>query len=267
MNVIVEHSTGQYRFANIDGVIFDKDGTIAQVEDYLGQLHRARLQQLSLCSTAQVDPINHQFGVRPQGIDPTGLLAVGSRWENETVMAAHLVENRGASGENMLSWIAARQQVAAAFTQAAAALPEKATQTPLMPGALQLLDQLQGAGRKVAIASADSQAAVSAFVEYHHLGPRLSHWQGVTASLPDKIQPDFLRQVCQSMGVKPGQVLVCGDSASDWLMAQVGHVVGFIGFTGGWAVPPRLHPPEGASGAMQHITIDQLSCVSVEVTA
>ncbi|MEO1591453.1 MAG: HAD-IA family hydrolase [Cyanobacteria bacterium J06632_22] len=254
-NVTAQVQTQRQVFRDIDAVVFDKDGTLASVETYLALLHRARLQALSISTPAL---LNRQFGVVARGVDPAGLLAVGSRWENETVLAAYLA----GTGQ---PWITARQRVRAAFSTAAEALANKAAQTPLIPGSKALLAQLKSAGLQLAIATADTQAAVDAFVAHHQLGPILSHWKGVSREFPDKTQPGFLQHLCQKMGVIAPKTLVCGDAASDWLMAESAGAAGFIGFTGGWSAPFKLNPPSDRPATRPYALVAQLHHIRIEV--
>ena len=77
-------------FEDIQAVIFDKDGTLANVEPYLRLVGEAR----SHCIEAQVPrlylPVMQALGIDENGIDPTGLMAVGSREENKIATAAYV---------------------------------------------------------------------------------------------------------------------------------------------------------------------------------
>ena len=253
-DIVVQTANKTHRFTGIEAVIFDKDGTLACVDRYLICLHKARLQQLSLSS---VSALGLQFGVMGTTVDPAGLLAVGSRWENEIVAAAHLAQ----TGH---PWGVARRQVQQAFTAAEAALPNKATLTPLVPGAVDVLVRLQAAGLKLAVASADTQTAVDQFVRHYQLDALLSTWQGVNPQQPDKTYPAFLQQVCRHMDVLPKQVLVCGDSASDARMAQSGGAADFIGFTGGWPRPVQPHLLSLDDGSLSKVVVCQFCQICVQ---
>lgn len=244
-----------YRFPPVEAIVFDKDGTLATVEDYLTDLYTARLQQLSLPRTLQRD---RQFGITAEGVDPAGLLAVGTRQENEILAAAHLAQTG-------LSWIVARQRVQTAFENASLRLTAKAPRTPLMSGVPDLFRQLQSASLKLVIASADTQANVDEFVAHYELLPYLTYCQGVSYQHPDKTHKDFLLAICQQIGVSPYGLLVCGDSDADWAMAEVGGAAGFIGFTGGWRHPVKLQMPQTTSRRLANTTICGFHQVYTEV--
>lgn len=240
------------RFDGIEAVVFDKDGTLASVEAYLADLYKERLRQLLLAPSA---PLALQFGVvGAESIDPAGLLAVGSRLDNEIVAAAHLAQTG-------LPWITALKQAQAGFETASAQLRQKATQTPLIPGALSLVQRLRAAQVKCAIASSDTQAEVNSFIEVHRLADRFECWQGVQSERPDKTDPRFLQRVCQQLDVPPAQTLVVGDSAADAAMASAGKSAGFIGFTGGWSCLLALSFPVSPN---RWVTVNDFDQIHIE---
>ena len=82
-------------FSNIEAVIFDKDGTLEDSEAFLRLLgiKRARLADAQIPGVGE--PLQMAFGIEGGSIDPTGLLAVGSRRENEIVAAGYIAEAAG----------------------------------------------------------------------------------------------------------------------------------------------------------------------------
>jgi phosphoglycolate phosphatase len=223
-----------YRLDGIRAVLFDKDGTLADVETYLRALAIAR----SRCVASQVPglekPLCAAFGLSLQTgeLDPAGLMAVGSRQDNCIAAAAYVA----ATG---VGWIAALELVEQAFQQAQATLPPKVGQTPPLEGAIALLHRLAAQGIKTAIVSADTQAEVTAFIEHYEL-PHIAWHCGTAPGRLPKTHPDFLRFACDAISgtgiitaLTPAEIVVIGDSAADWRLAQQG-AAGFVGMTGGW---------------------------------
>ncbi len=219
------------RFENIQAVLFDKDGTLANVEEYLRDLGEAR----SHCINTQVphlkDLLLTTFGIEKKGIDPSGLMAVGSRYENEVAAAAYIA----ATGKG---WIASLEMAGTAFQKAESSLPEKVTQTPPLAGAKQLLQRLQSAEITLGIVSVDLHSEVTAFIDRYQLS-EISWHCGASSDKPAKTHPDFLEFVCRAMDIDPTATLIIGDSASDLRLALQG-ASGFIGMTGGWRSPPYI---------------------------
>ncbi len=227
-----------HTFENIQAVVFDKDGTLANVEAYLIRLGEVR----SHLTAAQIPTSQPQqnalqssflstFGLKDGAIDPAGLLAVGSRDENAVAIAAHVA----ATG---IGWIAALALVDTAFQQADTILSPKVTQTPLLSGALQLLQQLEQASVQSAIISADTHDEVTRFVQHYQLTEIRWYRGASTDSLP-KTHPNALRSACEAINVRPDQTLVIGDSAADWVLAHQGGA-SFLAVTGGWKQPLHI---------------------------
>ena len=84
-----------YLFDSVQAVLFDKDGTLANVETYLRDLGYARSQFISAHLPASNAPklrsaVLSAFGLSADRLDPAGMLAVGSRYENEVAVATCL---------------------------------------------------------------------------------------------------------------------------------------------------------------------------------
>ncbi len=218
-------------FENIQAVLFDKDGTLANVETYLKSLGEMRSHLTAIQVPGIQSALLSAFGLQHDQIDAAGLLAVGSRDQNEVAAAAYVA----ATG---IGWVAALNIVSKAFEQAESTLPLKATQTPLLPGVAQLIPRLKSAGIVLGIVSSDTHLEVAAFVEHYAL-TEISWYYGVSTSTLPKTHPDFLQIACAALAVPAASVLVIGDSAADAVLAQQG-AAGFIGMTGGWERSPHF---------------------------
>ena len=220
----------QRTFENIQAVLFDKDGTIANVENYLRKLGELRSQLVAAQVPGTQADLLSTFGLHQDRIDAAGLLAVGSREQNEVAAAAYVA----ATG---IGWIAALGLVATAFEQAKGMLPRKVTQTPLLPGVVRLIRQLNAVGVVLGIVSSDTHLQVAAFVEHYAL-TEISWYCGTQPSVLPKTHPDFLPFACKALAVPMTNVLVIGDSAADLALAQ--RAGGFVGITGGWQRSPQF---------------------------
>ncbi|MBE9060663.1 HAD family hydrolase [cf. Phormidesmis sp. LEGE 11477] len=222
-----------HKFESIRAVLFDKDGTLANVEEYLGKVGMARSQSIPNQPPAFHANLLAAFGLTTSSLDPTGLLAVGSRQENEVAAAAYIA----ATGTG---WIEAQTIAQSAFAQADIALAPKVEQTPLLEGVRSLLSRLSLANIKLGIVSCDLHSEVAKFVEHYDLA-EIGWYCGAAQGFPLKTQPGFLSFACKSLSVSPGETLVVGDSASDLMLAKQG-AAGFLGMVGGWTRSPTLAP-------------------------
>ncbi|MGI0488424.1 HAD family hydrolase [Pantanalinema rosaneae CENA516] len=216
---------GTVTFANIQAVIFDKDGTLADVQDYLRHLGQKRARLIDAQIPGVQDPLLMAFGFEGDRLNPYGLLAVGTRQENEIAAAAYVAE----TGRD---WIAALSLVRSAFDEADKVFKRKADSTPLLEGVVPTLHQLTQAGVAIAILSSDTTTNVQDFVERYELGGLIQVAQGAMdgCSKPD---PAVLLHTSQQLGVVPASILVVGDSSADIAMAKAANAAGSVGITWG----------------------------------
>lgn len=220
-------------FNNIQAVIFDKDGTLASSEEILRSLAQRRSRLIDAQIPGVQDPLLMAFGVNRDRLDPAGLMAVGTRLENEIAAAAYVAETgRG--------WVESVEVVRSAFTEADIYLPAKAQQTPLVSGALSLIHRLAEAKIKLAILSSDSAANVEDFLAVYALCPYFQAAYGVNSQFLTKTDPNLLQQLLAALAVPPQQILVIGDSQMDVQVAKDANLAGCIGFTGGWTSRPSI---------------------------
>ncbi len=75
-------------FSDIQAIFFDKDGKLEDSRIYLHQLVTERIRLLSPHKFGIADHLPKTFGFNAGKIDPKGLMAVGSRKDNELAAAA-----------------------------------------------------------------------------------------------------------------------------------------------------------------------------------
>ena len=218
-------------FPNIQAVIFDKDGTLEDSQGFLRELGQKRSRLIDAQIPGIGEPLLMAFGINGEKLDPTGLIAVGSRRETEIAAAAYIAETgRG--------WLESLAIARSAFEEADRYLKDAANTTPLFVGSLDVLKFLCEAGLKLGILSAASTARVQAFVKRHQLEPYIQLQQGVDEG-PSKPDPTLFLQACQTLGVAPASTLMVGDSAGDIEMARRAGAAGCIGIC--WGTPEAAH--------------------------
>ena len=218
-------------FPNIQAVIFDKDGTLEDSQVFLRELGQKRSRLIDAQIPGIGEPLLMAFGINGEKLDPTGLIAVGSRRETEIAAAAYIAE----TGRGWLESLAIARN---AFEEADRYLKDAANTTPLFVGSLEVLKFLSEAGLKLGILSAASTARVQAFVKRHQLEPYIQLQMGVDEG-PSKPDPSLFLQACQTLGVAPASTLMVGDSAGDIEMARRAGAAGCIGIC--WGKPEAAH--------------------------
>ena len=228
-------------FEGIQAIIFDKDGTLEDSEEFLRNLGQKRSRLLDAQIPGIGEPLLMAFGLFADQLDPTGLLAVGSRRENEIAAAAYVAE----TGRGWLESLAIARR---AFEEADQWL-KNAAPSPLFVGSLEVIKFLSEAGLKQGILSADTTERVERFVQRHQLSPYIQIQMGADRGLM-KPDPALFFQACESLGVTPESTLMVGDSAADIQMAKDAGAAGVIGIC--WRKPGATHL-EGADVAIAQL--------------
>ncbi|MGB3536130.1 MAG: HAD family hydrolase [Microcoleaceae cyanobacterium] len=208
-------------FTDIEAIIFDKDGTLQDSRDFLRSLALRRSRFIDSKIPGVGEPLSMAFGVEAHDLNPTGLMAVGSRRENEIAAAAYIAETG-------VGWLESNTIARQAFDEADEWLKKDTVPPALFPGSLEVLKSLHQAGVKLGILSADSPEAVNQFVQYYQLSPYLQLQMGVEGDLT-KPDPALFLQGCDRLGVTPSVTLMVGDSPGDMQMAATAGAAGCIG--------------------------------------
>lgn len=230
--------------------MFDKDGTLENSEAYLRNLGQKRSRLIDAQIPGIGEPLLMAFGINGDTLDPTGLLAVGSRRETEIAAAAYVAETGRGWSESLV--IARR-----AFEEADQFIGT--APSPLFVGSLELLKYLSQAGLKIGILSAATTERVQAFVQRHQLGDYVQLQMGVDQG-PSKPDPALFLQACQTLGVEPSATLMVGDSAGDIEMARGAGAAGCIGICWGSSGSPLGMRGRAAAAHLQaaDVAITQL---------
>lgn len=234
-------------FPDIQAIVFDKDGTLANSELFLRNLSQRRARLIDAKIPGVQEPLLMAFGVDGNRINPSGLMAVGTRQENEIAAAAYVAE----TGRD---WLEALTLVRNAFTEADYYLQRKADHTPLIEGALELLKMLSAAGLKLGILSADSSENIREFATQYAIEPYFHAFIGVDGQL-NKADPNLLDRCFTALGVAPAHTLMVGDSPLDVEIARTTAMAGCIGMTGGWQTPPVLAQADSVVAQLSDIRI------------
>jgi phosphoglycolate phosphatase len=235
-------------FYNIEAILFDKDGTLEDSLEFLRTLGQRRARMLDAKVPGAGETLLRGLGVDGDGIDPTGLLAVGSRWENQIAAAAYVAETgRG--------WVESMEIAREAFEQADILLQDQSIPSPLFVGSLEVLKSLYDSGVKLGILSADTSERVNNFVRHHQLECYIQLKMGVDNNGPSKPDPALFHQACQKLCVKPADTLMVGDAPTDMQMAKQAGAAGCIGICWGNATAASLELADIAIANLEEIQI------------
>ncbi len=210
-------------FKDIVAIIFDKDGTLENSREFWREVGTERARLIDAQIPGVGEPLMMAFGILNNTLDPQGLMAVGSRRENEIAAAAYIAE----TGK---SWHEARRIAESAFTEISESkyLIKTTQSAPLFDDVRETLQSLTNKGLKIGILSADSTPEVKKFVANHQLQDHIQLSMGVDNQIT-KPNPRLFWQACESLGVLPEQTLMVGDTSGDMIMAKEAKAAGTIG--------------------------------------
>jgi len=241
---MVQVGCGQRWIADVEAIVFDKDGTLA---DSHRLLHHTAVARAEACAAAVgagdtlVRTLLACFGVTASGIDPDGLMAAGTREANKQGAVAVLVQ-AGQPPEK------ATELVAECFAAVNAKRNGKAAQTPPFAGTAAMLKRLHQSPVKIGVLSSDSPAYVEEFLSYYDLMTWVHEWQGTGPEDPPKPDPTLLRGLCDRLQVSVAHTLIVGDSWADFALAEQAGAAGFISVSEPWG----RSPVAGASLVLSH---------------
>ena len=233
-------------FPNIKAIFFDKDGTLEDSRFFLQELARERVNQIALTHPNIKDNLLLALGITQEGIDPKGLMAVGTRQDNELAAAAYIAS----SG---CGWFAAREIARDAFEKATQKVQPSKENSPIFADSLAVI-KIAAANLKLGIISADSTEGIQNFLQRENISSYFQLAMGSDFNL-SKPNPLLYIKACKILNVRPQNTLMVGDSIGDIQMAREANARGTIGIT--W------HNPTAKHLATATVTIDNLKKLQI----
>ena len=247
----------------VNGVLFDKDGTLSNSEKHLIQLAHRRINEAT--SHFQKNFSNYKktqevkkllaaaYGITSDGgLRPEGTVAVAGRQSN-LISTATVFSLLGES------WPSALQLAEKVFSKVERSVGEgsnKIVRRPLLPGAKKILKALNQSGVKCAVISNDTLLGIQNFLTENNLQTIISHtWSA--EQRPSKPNPDAVIGLCSEIGVPPQSCALIGDADSDLVMAKQAGIGIRLGYVAGWSKKPHLT-------AHQHLVHDWNDLVVAE---
>jgi phosphoglycolate phosphatase len=215
-------STGTQSLLWPRGVVFDLDGTLV---DSLGDIADAVNAGLAACGLGPLadDDIRQMVGRGAEVTIRRALAKLGGR-------PGHL------------------DAVHSAFLKAYHAQP--AARTLVYPGGRELLAWLRDQGSRVAICTNKPALLTEPILRALALDTAVDAWIGASDRLPRKPDPAMLRSVLDTIGIRPADAVMVGDSATDVGTARalgIPVVVVSFGYT---AIPAK---DLGADAVIDHL--------------
>lgn len=251
----------------VQGVLFDKDGTLSHSEPRLIALADARiteaLERFQTMGASQSklselhDLLARTYGRCASGVTPDGTLAVASRQHN-------LLSTATVFCQMQLGWpraLVLADEIFAAVDQRHAAQSSAGASTALLPGAAEVLRELHAAGVVCALISNDTTAGLQGFIDAHQLGDCIAEiWSA--DNHPTKPDPDAVHGLCTKLKLQAEHCALIGDADTDLLMARQAGIGITLGYVAGWHQSPELTAHEHLIHRWSELTIEEPSVKS-----
>ncbi|RKP51422.1 HAD family hydrolase [Cohnella endophytica] len=217
----VLHAAGaSYR---IDGILFDKDGTLLDFIYTWGNWSEHLLARFSASLLERKLPpfrvdLDALWGAFRSGdgvvvdYDRNGPLAMGTVDEMLAILAWH-------GYRSGLSWAEAKTLAAEAKLKADEQL-EATRAARLLPGVLDFLEDCRQAGIPLAVVTADETEAAVKHLTWLGIQERFDAIVGTDQVERGKPYPDMALLACERLGLRGGRFAVIGDTKGDMRMAK-----------------------------------------------
>ena len=230
----------------IKAIIFDKDGTLSNSEEYLLELAKARVD-FAVAKLKKLKINNYKifllkkflkraYGLKNKAISANASLAIAKREDNIITTATIFT----LFGFNWYESMSISQKI---FDEVDFFLSNKKDHLKkkrnLISGAFDLLISLKNKGVCIALMTNDTQAGIEDFIYVNKLEGMFDYFWS-SENKPSKPNPKAVIELCKRMKVDPSECALISDADTDLKMAKEADVPNIIGFTGGWKNPPTL---------------------------
>ena len=230
----------------IKAIIFDKDGTLLNSEEYLLELAKARIAfSENKFKRLKINKIKiwllrrmlvSIYGINKNLLSANASLAIASREQNIISTATIFT----LFGFDWFKSLSIGQEI---FDEVDNFLsnkkePPKKTKN-LILGALDLLVSLKKEKICIALMTNDTQGGIDEFICENNLGGIFDYsWSA--ENKPSKPNPKAVIELCKKMNLNPSECALISDADTDLRMAKEADIPIVIGFKGGWKKPPTL---------------------------
>ncbi len=243
---MAELHLGDNFIGSIQGVIFDKDGTLSNSEYYLAEIAKTRIEfSVKKFIDLRINKLKililkklllSLYGLKSYGLSANTIMAIASREQNiiSTATIFNLFE---------FNWSKSIEMSQQIFDEVDISLSNKKTysqfQKPLTAGAFDFLISLKEKGVNLALMTNDTKNGVEEFISSNKL-QGLFHYLWSAECQPSKPNPRAVIELCKRINLKPAECALISDADTDLQMAKKAKIPLAIGYVGGWVNPPIL---------------------------
>ncbi len=228
----------------INGILFDKDGTIVNSEKRLldislSRVHEAKKLFKSENYSSEIIKeleklLLKAYGINDNKINPNGSLAIASK-KDSLICTATVFCILGKS------WSSAFEDATNIFEAATKPLLNRNnTNKRILPGLIPLIKNAQRRNIKLGLISNDTRMGIKEFLKSAGIEQYFPFiWS--SDDYPPKPNPSSVKNLCKLMKLKSSECALIGDADTDMRMASQSGVLIALGYTAGWRTPPSLY--------------------------
>ena len=225
------------RAFEVEGVVFDKDGTLVDLDAYWGRAARRWIEMASGGESRLAEVLRRELGYD----DARGALLRDGPFSRST-----LQDLADLTVRLLVSWGVPSSDAQARAEAARRAAIAVAGEAPVVPigDVAGTLSRLREAGLRLAVATADDHEAAERGLAALGVRGLIDLVVGGDDDAPPKTDPRLLRWVAARLGTSPSRLLVVGDAELDRRMAT--EAAGFVAVATGGALHPEADAVVGS---------------------
>lgn len=200
----------------MDGIIFDKDGTLFDFNATWGAFTRGLLEAEAAGDAALVEALAHELGYDLEA----------ARFRPGSIVIAHTADE---VAEVILPYLPPQPKSALVARMNARAADVPQVPAADLPG---FLDALRGRGLTLGLATNDAEAPARRHLAVHGIEGRFDFIAGYDSGHGAKPGPGQLLAFCAATGLAPGRCTMVGDSTHDLVAARAAGMTAIAVLTG-----------------------------------
>lgn len=242
------------RKVRIEGILFDKDGTLLDFMSLWGEWAQSVCDSLagyvSSESSISLDDLLGTVSDDKGNIvshNPKGPLMMASAEEMGAIIAWRLYYEGHSWNDSLM--------LARRFFQAADAHVEEQRGAKPIHGLPEFLGQCRAQGLKFAVVTSDHTASAVKHLEWMNIRDYFEHIIGDDQVKHGKPHPEMVGEACARLGLVPSQTVMIGDANGDMQMGKRGGVALTVGIASGPEARDALRDADIIAGHYHELSL------------